>query len=209
MKVISNLRISEQGLEAKGKNGKWCPVLLSQGDMDGACSVYSLMMDLILIRTINRSDVTIRKKADGRMSKGRLLHEFLDNHGLVVNGFEFEELKSLLQSSFLKVVTSEYIDEDNILDRIKGSIDDDIPIIIGIYFNNKDGHALVAIGYDTNSDGGLSEIYCLDPGLPKTNIGYWNAVIKVNEYRNTQYKHLYLPINDRVSLSDALLITKR
>ena len=68
---------------------------------------------------------------------------------------------------------------------------------------------MVAIGYDTNSDGGLSEIYCLDPDLPKTNIGYWNAVIKVNEYRNTQYKHLYLPINDRVSLSDALLITKR
>ena len=125
-----------------------------------------------LIRTINRSDVTIRKKADGRKSKGRLLHEFLDNHGLVVNGFEFEELKSLLQSSFLKVVTSEYIDEDNILDRIKGSIDDDIPIIIGIDFNNKDGHALVAIGYDTNSDGGLSEIYCLAPDLPKTNIGY-------------------------------------
>lgn len=209
MKVISNLRISEQGLEAKGKNGKWCPVLLFQGDMDGACSVYSLMMDLILIRTINRSDVTIRKKADGRKAKGRLLHEFLDNHGLVVNGFKFEELKALLQSSFLKVVTSEYIDEDNILDRIKGSIDDDMPIIIGIDFNNKDGHALVAIGYDTNSDGGLSEIYCLDPGQPKTNIGYWNAVIKVNEYRNTQYKHLYLPINDRASLCDALLITKR
>ena len=175
----------------------------------GACSVYSLMMDLILIRTINRSDVTIRKKADGRKSKGRLLHEFLDNHGLIANGFKFEEVKSLLQSSFLKVVTSEYIDEDNILDRIKGSIDDDIPIIIGIDFNNKDGHALVAIGYDTNSDGGLSEIYCLDPDQPKTNIGYWNAVIKVNEYRNTQYKHLYLPINDRVSLSDALLITKK
>lgn len=61
MKRISNLKISEQGLEAKGKNGRWCPILLLQGDMDGACSVYSLMMELILIRTINRSDVVFRK----------------------------------------------------------------------------------------------------------------------------------------------------
>lgn len=209
MKRISNLKISEQGLEAKGKNGRWCPILFLQGDMDGACSVYSLMMDLILIRTINRSDVVFRKNTDGRKSKGRLLHEFLDKHGLIATGFKFDEVKSLLQSSFLKVVTSEYIDEDNILGRIKTSIDDDMPIIIGIDFNKDNGHALVAIGYDIDEDSNISEIYCLDPDQPKTNIGYWNAVIKVNEFKNTQYRHLYMPSNNRVSLSDALLITKK
>lgn len=107
------------------------------------------------------------------------------------------------------MVTSEYIDEDNILGRIKTSIDDDMPIIIGIDFNKDNGHALVAIGYDTDEDSNISEIYCLDPDQPKTKIGYWNVVIKVNEFKNTQYRHLYLPSNNRVSLSDALLITKK
>lgn len=55
-------------------------VHLRQGDLDGACTVYSLMMGLITAGKIKRKDICdldIINQVDGREGFGRLIREFL------------------------------------------------------------------------------------------------------------------------------------
>lgn len=88
-------------------NKKWQHVHLHQGDMDGACAVYSMMMYLISLKVLTRKQVIdLNTKFDGRVSKGRLYKEFFTENGLCRNGYYFSEIESKLQHSFAKSVTS-------------------------------------------------------------------------------------------------------
>ena len=44
IKVINTIRLCSKGVVAKDANGKYVKLHKRQGDMDGACSVYSLAM---------------------------------------------------------------------------------------------------------------------------------------------------------------------
>lgn len=44
IKIIKDLDITASGVSVF--NRKWQPVHLQQGEMDGACAVYSMMMNL-------------------------------------------------------------------------------------------------------------------------------------------------------------------
>ena len=97
--IIDKVSLTSNGLVATGTKDL---IHLHQGDMDGACAVYSLMMCLIINRSIKRLDVTdLDKKHDGRSSKGRLVDTFLNNaKGLVREGYELEVLNTELLHAF-------------------------------------------------------------------------------------------------------------
>lgn len=63
-----------------------------QGDMDGACAVYSVMMCLLRLGYVKKEDLQVYNLADKREKKGKLLYELLENNGLIKNGFGFVEL---------------------------------------------------------------------------------------------------------------------
>ena len=50
-------------LMAKGRENGRTPLFVRQGDLDGACAVYSLMMMLMIHRKINRRELEDRKAA--------------------------------------------------------------------------------------------------------------------------------------------------
>ncbi len=93
-------------------------VHLRQGDMDGACTVYSLMMGLISIGAIKRDDVENVDKKYGRTSKGRLIHEFLkkvpepgnkyQETVLLSSGYTLSDIQEKLRKSFNRVVDTDY-----------------------------------------------------------------------------------------------------
>lgn len=71
-------------------NKKWQHVHLHQGDMDGACAVYSMMMYLISLKVLTRKQVIdLNTKFDGRVSKGRLYKEFFHRKRIVPRWFLF------------------------------------------------------------------------------------------------------------------------
>lgn len=44
IQIIDSIRLNRIGLQTKGANGKWVNIHKQQGDLDGACSIYSLIM---------------------------------------------------------------------------------------------------------------------------------------------------------------------
>ena len=110
--IIDKVSLTSNGLVATGTKDL---IHLHQGDMDGACAVYSLMMCLIINRSIKRLDVTdLDKKHDGRSSKGRLVDTFLNNaKGLVREGYELEVLNTELLHAFKKCVSTAWYSTEN------------------------------------------------------------------------------------------------
>jgi len=52
IKVINTIRLCSKGVLAKDANGKYVKLHKRQGDMDGACSVYSLAMALLCLGVV-------------------------------------------------------------------------------------------------------------------------------------------------------------
>lgn len=105
IKFIENLSLSLDGeLVSAGSSYRGAAIFMRQGDLDGACAIYSLMMMLIIHHRINRRDLISRDKKPGYTSVKRLQDEFIrDLPGLYKGGYFFDNLSDKLSSSFKKV----------------------------------------------------------------------------------------------------------
>lgn len=98
------------------KNGK--AVHLRQGELDGACVVYSLMMGLIATKSIKRDDILSSNDSfDRRTGLGHLADEFFykipksDDYPetlLLRNGYTLEQIQDKLYKSYGSFVRSWY-----------------------------------------------------------------------------------------------------
>ncbi len=204
--IINKLQLSDRGLVVKGTKQE---VHLQQGTMDGACSVYSMMMCLIIIGSIRRRDVESLNddKIKGNTSKGRLIRTFLYNNGFVRKGKDLSDLKKELLRSYRKSVTVDYFGADDIVKNIKESLDENYPVELGFVRKSKGGHAVVAIGYEQNDTDFL--FYILDPGYPIPYGQYWNNVIKVETSSNRKYNGFNFVEKSAIQIDEALVIKKQ
>lgn len=217
IKIIDSLYLTEKGCCIYNRG--YQPVHIRQGNLDGACSVYTLMMNLLILKTITRKkleDILNINKKETSPEVERLFHEFFDKHGLIRDGFEFYDLERLINKTYGTVVTATYngmeseVAKDGFLNQIQQVIDSNLPIILGVDFKGGGGHAVLAIGYESD-DEGLFNIFCLDPGYDYRPPSYWNMVI--SHYKNRGvYRYQYLTTNPNdcplIKISDTLLVTK-
>lgn len=207
IKIIDRLSLNESGLVVRGTKQL---VHLQQGSMDGACAVYSLMMCLIICKAIKRTDVTsFATKHDKRTSKGRLVNNFLNNNGLVLNGYYIEQLNEELSHAFLKEVQTEYYslqDEKPIIDYITDSIDNDNAVEIG-FVRPSGGHAVVVIGYEKLSN--RIRLFCLDPAFSISEEQYWNNIIDYDSTSTVKYNCMNFKENKQVQIDEVLIVRKR
>lgn len=83
--------------------------------------------------------------------------------------------------------------------------------MIRVDYNKVDGHALLAIGYETRNNK-IKRVFCLDPGSDIDSTSYWNAIITLDEYANTKYRDSYVTSDgtaNKVMLVDAIKIEKK
>lgn len=199
-------------------NRTWQKIALKQGDMDGACAVYSLMMYLIFLRILTYTQVTnLNTKFKGQTSKGRLFKEFFEKEGLCRNGFYFSNIVDKLQHSFSKMVfaasdtyNSSTSDQSKAIKTVKEAIDENTPIMIAEVFKGGGAHAILVIGYEIRNDK-VSKLFCLDPGCQIADCAYWNTVIRLNDVAGSIYSHT--SISDKhissIYIDETLKITKR
>lgn len=214
IKVIDCLYLTENGCSVK--NRTFSTVHLRQGDMDGACAVYSLMMYLLILNTIKRNQLDdIYDKIKKSPEVEELFHEFFDKHGLIRGGLYFKDLKRMINRAFGDVVIADAFGvdqepQDGFINQIQSVIDTDSPIMLGIDFKGGGGHAVLAIGYEKDEEG-LFNIFCLDPGYACNPTAYWNMVIALDVKKGI-YKHQCLTENPyncpAIRISDTLVITK-
>ena len=95
IKTIKDLDITASGVSVF--NRKWQPIHLQQGEMDGACAVYSMMMNLLILKVLTRNQVVnLKTTFKGNTAKGRLFKEFFVTEGLCRDGFYFSEIKDAI-----------------------------------------------------------------------------------------------------------------
>lgn len=213
IKVIKSIRLDSKGVRVKDANGSIVPLHKRQGDMDGACAVYSLAMAMLCMGVVTNEDLQIYNCADKRTRKGKLLSNFLEEQGLVRNGYSFVTMaKEIRASNFninaIRKNPKEYAD---VINEIADFLDEDNPVIISTEFGNG-AHALLAIGYETeDNDDKITKILCLDPSEEAPLYTYWNCIIDVSRTGGKlEYPFVYITSTQsyKVALGDILVLLK-
>lgn len=213
IKVIKSIRLDSKGVRVKDANGSIVPLHKRQGDMDGACAVYSLAMAMLCMGVVTNEDLQIYNCADKRARKGKLLSHFLEEQGLVRNGYSFVTMaKEIRASNFninaIRKNPKEYAD---VINEIADFLDEDNPVIISTEFGNG-AHALLAIGYETeDNDDKITKILCLDPSEEAPLYTYWNCIIDVSRTGGKlEYPFVYITSTQsyKVALGDILVLLK-
>lgn len=207
--IIDKVKLTDRGLLLMNSQQL---AHLRQGELDGACAVYSMMMCLVIERIIKRCLVTdVPRTLKRSSSEGRLVSFFLEKQGMVIDGYDLETLHADLLSSFRKKVDAYYqsIDtNDQLMEEIISWLEDNHPVEIS--FSRKRGqygHVLVAIGY--MKEGQVTTLYCLDPGYAMETCQIWNNVLVVNEGSTAKYNCYNIRERDNVRIEEMMVCLKR
>ena len=102
-KFIKNIFLEPEGLRAIGRSGKMTRVFAKQGDLDGSCSIYSLMMMLIFHQKLDWEDLIDGERAKENEFVDKIQSHFLYGlNGLCLGGDVMEELSNDSNSFFGK-----------------------------------------------------------------------------------------------------------
>ena len=205
IQIIDNIRLSWKGLQTKDSNNQWGNVHKQQGDLDGACSIYSLVMAMLCQKMITEEDIQILKSPDRRTPKGKFLYE----QGLVHDGYNYTALAREINEQPFEIIATHKRPRSNAnrIELIEQFISQNIPVIISTDFNGGT-HALLAIGIETNENDIITKIFCFDPGASAPKVYQWNCFIDVSKEGDTHYPFHYVTEIDsyKVTLNDMLII---
>ena len=183
---------------------------LRQGELDGACAVYSMMICFVIEKIIKRNIITnVPESLRRNTSDGRLINHFLEKQGMVVDGYELKILKDELQTAFRKKVKLYYYsaDEYDLVAVIKEALDSNKPVEIGLSRKRQYGHAVAIIGYKEEKD--KTSFYCLDPGYPMEECQIWNNVLEVDLNATAKYNCRNFREDTIVTIDEAMTFVKR
>ena len=205
IQIIDNIRLSWKGLQTKDSNNQWGNVHKQQGDLDGACSIYSLVMAMLCQKMITEEDIQILKSPDRRTPKGKFLYE----QGLVHDGYNYTALAREINEQPFEIIATHKRPRSNAnrIELIEQFISQNIPVIISTDFNGGT-QALLAIGIETNEHDIITKIFCFDPGASAPKVSQWNCFIDVSKEGDTHYPFYYVTEIDsyKVTLNDMLII---
>ena len=213
IKIIHSIWLDTNGVRVKDANGKVVPLHKRQGDMDGACAVYSLAMAMLCIGAVTSDDLDIYNHPDRRTPKGKLLSHFLDEQGLVRGGYCFKTMAQEIRESNFGIDVTRRAPKENvdIINGIADYLDKDYPVIISTDFDGG-AHALLAVGYETGDDDDkVTKLFCLDPSGEAPLYSYWNCVINVSRTSGkARYPFDYISQSQpyKVALGDFLVLMK-
>lgn len=179
--TVPGIELNEGKLQVLTKDGTWIDLHYQQGEIGGCCAVYSVAFCMMYEQMVNGVDVK------GRTNGDRLLRELFDKYGIVRSGFDFKDLKTIMdkyKKKSWKVDLNSGTPKrcvDGICDQILNMI---APIIGIDYTGCRQGHALLAVGYEEDQESGKPlKIFCLDPGAPTPKTSIWNSYIDVRDLR--------------------------
>ena len=193
VKFIKNIIFDGEKLRAIGRSGSPTRVLAVQGDLDGSCTIYSLMMMLIFHQKLDWEDLTDRERAKDNEFIDRIQHEFLHSlNGLCIGGHMISDLSDKLNRCFGEKLSEVFtifpqnynsISRRELHQRIRAQLDARKPVLLAFQRKEGGGHALVAIGYRKDSWNRL-RLFCLDPARRLPYMSVWNNVIDLDYLSN-------------------------
>ena len=185
-KFIKNLFFKGGELRAIGRSGgSLTRVFARQGNLDGSCAIYSLMMMLIFHKKLDWEDLVDGEQAKENEFVARIQRQFLYGlSGLCLGGHILDELSDKLnqcigrkQSEVFTTIPGKYnsVSRQELHLKIRAQLNARNPVMLGFWGATGKGHAVVAIGYQKVRNKLL--LFCLDPGRPLPFVQMWNNVI--------------------------------
>ena len=209
--IIDSIRLNNKGLFALDENRKWVKLHKQQGDLDGACAIYSLVMAMLCKGLLSDDDTQVYNRPDRRTDKGKLLYQFFNERGMIRDGYSYVTLaKEINESPFgIKAIRKSPRTNDGRIETISDCIYDNTPVIISVKYE-EGAHALLAVGIETDSNEMITKILCLDPGYQSPKYSYWNCFIDVSKDSKSDYPFYCVSENGhyKVCLDDMLIIDK-
>lgn len=212
IKIVDNLELKGNELICKDKKGICKPITFLQGRLDGACAIYSVVMDLLILRCINHKDTYIY--AEHKSSETKNLFKILmERNGMHCDGRTFNWINLKVRESFSSIVdcTQKRTSNEDSIKLISSYIDGNIPVVISVVGKNF-AHAMLAIGYEFTDNGNPTKIFSLDPSGDLPKYSYWNSVIDLYPQQpGNIYKYNYANAFEeyKVYMDDILIINKK
>lgn len=174
------LSLDADGPTAESPDGEPQLVFLRQGDMDGACGPYSLMISLLICGVISRDDVTGLWEIDRRTGLGKLMARLEQRSGLIRSGTDLSDLEEDIQGLFRSQLSSEGCTASGVEVRsfVYEHISEGHPVILGLEGSDY-SHWAVVVGYEQTAEHDLTRLLLLDPSGPPPVVTAWNAVVDV------------------------------
>lgn len=183
----------------------------SQGTLDGACGIYSVVTAMVAGGVISRDEAINAWSTipDGRT---RLANATVHLPALVQDGTdETDQIKLIKALEWhirkTKTCKPELIDLSGkkLFPEIIGRIDRSIPVIIHLNWEGSGAHAAVVVGYEFE-DNDVYHLLTIDPGYNISRVQLWNAVLTC--YRNKNGKKPYYYRVENFQLDSHCQITK-
>lgn len=181
-----------------------------QGDLDGACGAYSILMVLNILGVFEAEELNSNTEFDKRTAEWKLIQS-LNEKGLYRDGLTSKDIQNILTANYAKYVTVQCVDkEKDIMDVIKNWVDSNNPVVLGIDYNSTDGHWVVVVGYVLDEEGEPSDLLILDPGNDSPKYCLWNGILNVKKEPRKKYGFRYN--SDRlymVDIGEVVIIAKK
>jgi len=208
--TISQLRIHEGELKCVPK-GKRSPriVHFRQGDLDGACGVYSIAICLSILGAFNPDDM-LKDDLSDLEAEDRKLISVLNSFGLYREGLNVDEIVRILNKNLPSRVhaTPSSGKELDLVNILIENIENDVPTIVNICPPRAaSGHWIVIVGYQYNEDDVITRFLCLDPGFASPRLALWNGML---DWNSEKKKHTYHnpELSYEVKLESAITIER-
>lgn len=208
-RIIPQIKLESGGL--RGSSHK--PVHFRQGDLDGACGMYSVAMCLSILGVFD-SDKLGAGSLEGMAQDERRLVQVLNDYGLYRQGLTARQIVLILNKNFSKHVKAKSHSNDNsdpqsradFAQRIINNVDNGIPTVLMISYPGEEfGHWIVVVGYQHDENDYLKKFLCLDPGVPSPRVSYWNGILTWSPKSNL-YQYLTQDGSYKVALEEMITI---
>ena len=211
--IIDNIVMNNGRLRAINRIGDKTRVFLKQGNLEGDCAVYSLMMMLTVHKKIYDDELCMENNLVPAYVK-QLRKLFLYKRR--VRGYKLEELQEKLLKVFDDTISvniyttnprkDEHKDFDDLYSKIKKHLNSGWPVQIGFFIpNSMSGHSVVAVGYAEYDQ--CLRLFCLDPSWSMPYTAYWNNIIDINLENDVERKMDYEHMAERcIKVTEILLI---
>ena len=211
--AIDQLCLNEHGrLVCKNPSGRhYQRAHFKQGELDGVSFAYSIAITFNILNVLNAEDTSWNRNEHEKATAGWELIRFLNTPSLYPKGISSNDIIKIVKQEYSEFVTIDHTGKRaGIPLKVKECLDNNLPVILQISFDQYETQWIVVVGYAEDKDDKVSYLLTLD-SRKDLRIGcFWNGILNLDRCITLKYGFQYITdVVEMVGLDDAIILKKR